>query len=29
MDGEITSTVDGCQIPTQDYQSNFGHGYGY
>jgi len=24
MDGEITSTVDGTEIPTEDNQSNFG-----
>ena len=29
MDGEITSTVDGTQKPTQDGESNFGTGYGY
>lgn len=29
MDGEITSTVDDSEIPTQDNQSNFGEGYGY
>ena len=29
MDGEITSSVDGTQIPTQEDQSNFGTGYGY
>lgn len=29
MDGEITSTVDGSQIPTEDDQSNFGAGFGY
>lgn len=29
MDGEITSTVDGSEIPTKDNQSNFGEGYGY
>ena len=29
MDGEITSTVDDFEIPTQDNQSNFGEGYGY
>lgn len=29
MDGEITSTVDGTQIPLEDNQSNFGAGYGY
>lgn len=29
MDGEITSTVDGTEIPTQDDQSNFGAGFGY
>ena len=29
MDGEITSTVDGTQIPTEDNQSNFGTGYQY
>ena len=28
-DGEITSTVDGTQIPTEDDQSNFGAGYVY
>ena len=29
MDGEITSSVDGTEIPTQDDQSNFGVGFGY
>ena len=29
MDGEITSTVEGNQKPTEDNQSNFGTGYGY
>ncbi len=29
MDGEITSAVDGTQIPTENDQSNFGTGYGY
>ena len=29
MDGEITSSVDGTQKPTQDGESNFGTGYGY
>jgi len=29
MDGEISSTVDGSEIPTQDNQSNFGDGYEY
>ena len=29
MDGEITSTVDGSEIPTEDNQSNFGSGFGY
>ncbi len=29
MDGEITSTVDGTQIPFQDNQSNFGAGYSF
>lgn len=29
MDGEITSTVDGTEIPTEDHQSNFGSGFGY
>ena len=29
MDGEITSTVDGSEKPTEDDQSNFGSGYGY
>ncbi len=29
MDGEITSTVDGSEVPIQDDQSNFGNGYGY
>lgn len=29
MDGEITSTVDASEIPTEDNQSNFGVGYGY
>ena len=28
-DGEITSSVDGTQKPTQDGESNFGTGYGY
>ena len=28
MDGEITSTVDGTEIPTEDNQSNFGSGFG-
>ena len=27
MDGEITSTVDGTEIPTEDNQSNFGSGF--
>lgn len=29
MDGEITSTVDGSEQPTENNQSNFGSGYGY
>ena len=29
MDGEITSTVDGSEIPVMDNQSNFGTGFGY
>lgn len=29
MDGEITSTVDGTEIPTEDNQSNFGSGFCY
>ena len=29
MDGEITSSVDGTQKPTQDGESNFGTGFGY
>ena len=29
MDGEITSTVDGTEIPVEDNQSNFGSGFGY
>lgn len=29
MDGEITSTVEGWEKPTEDDQSNFGTGYGY
>ncbi len=29
MDGEITSTVDGSQIPTENNQSNFGTGFEY
>lgn len=29
MDGEITSTVDGSEIPMEDNQSNFGSGFGY
>ena len=29
MDGEITSTVDGTEMPTEDNQSNFGSGFGY
>ena len=29
MDGEITSTVDGTEIPMEDNQSNFGCGIGY
>lgn len=29
MDGNITSTVSGEEIPTEDNQSNFGIGYGY
>lgn len=29
MDGEITSTVESSEIPTENDQSNFGAGYGY
>lgn len=29
MDGEITSTVDGTKLPTENNQSNFGIGYQY
>ena len=29
MDGQITSTVDGSEIPTEYNQSNFGSGFGY
>lgn len=29
MDGEITSTVDATEIPTENNQSNFGSGFGY
>lgn len=29
MDGEITSAVDGTEIPEENDQSNFGTGYGY
>ncbi len=29
MDGEITSTVDSSEVPTEDNQSNFGTGFGY
>ncbi len=29
MDGEITSSVEGTEIPLEDGQSNFGTGYGY
>ena len=29
FDGEITSSVDGSERPTQNNQSNFGTGYGY
>lgn len=29
MDGEISSSVDGRQLPAKDDQSNFGTGYGY
>ncbi len=29
MDGEITSSVDGSEIPSEDGQSNFGSGFGY
>lgn len=29
MDGEITSTVDGTEIPMENDQSNFGSGFGY
>lgn len=28
-DGEITSTVDGSETPTEDNQSNFGTGFEY
>lgn len=28
-DGEITSTVDGTEVPSENGQSNFGAGYGY
>ncbi|MCM1087184.1 MAG: DUF5301 domain-containing protein [Muribaculaceae bacterium] len=29
MDGQITATVDGSEIPMEDNQSNFGSGFGY
>ena len=29
MDGEITSTVDGTELPAENNQSNFGSGYQY
>jgi hypothetical protein len=29
MDGEITSTVDSSEMPSEDNQSNFGTGYGF
>ncbi len=29
MDGEITSSVEGWETPTEDNQSNFGSGYGW
>lgn len=29
MDGEITSSVDGTQVPTQNNESNFGSGFGF
>lgn len=29
MDGQIMSTVDGSEIPTENNQSNFGSGFGY
>lgn len=29
MDGQITSTVDGTEIPTENNQSNFGEGFGF
>lgn len=29
LDGEITSTVEGTEIPVEDNQSNFGSGFGY
>ena len=29
LDGEITSTVEGWEIPSRNNQSNFGIGYGY
>ena len=29
MDGEITSSVESCQQPEEDGQSNFGSGFGY
>ncbi len=29
MDGEITSTVDAAEIPSENGQSNFGSGYGW
>ena len=29
MDGMITSSVDGTQIPTKNNESNFGSGFGF
>ena len=29
MDGEISSRVEGTEVPAADDQSNFGTGYGY
>ncbi len=29
LDGEITSSVDGTEVPTENNQSNFGTGFGY
>lgn len=29
MNGEITSTIDGSEVPAVDNQSNFGTGFGY